>query len=315
LVLDIGVKVIMTSGNHDSPDRLGFASTIMRAQGLHISADIRSQDGPVVIEDEDGPVHFYPLPYAEPVVVREHLNREEIRDHNSAMGALIGKIKRGRTQGTRSVLIAHAFVTGGTTSESERPLTVGGTGLVDAACFDGFEYVALGHLHRPQQVHKRPVYYSGSLLKYSFSEAGQEKGMLLVELDGKGACSIEKIPLRPKHDVREISGCLEDLLDQPPEGPERDDFLSVTLLDTGALYDPMGKLREVYPNTLEIKRPAVTDAGQSGAPRVDHRKMTEAGLFESFYREATGEPLSTEQREAFVRVVDRMRREDRETDS
>jgi exonuclease SbcD len=312
LVLEVGVKVILTAGNHDSPDRLGFGSSIMESRGLHISARLEGEPPPVILEDEHGPVYFYPLPYAEPAVVRVRLGLDAIRDHQSAMQALVGRIKEARPSGVRSVLIAHAFVAGGTESESERPLSVGGAGTVEATCLDGFDYVALGHLHRPQQVGEKSVHYSGSLLKYSFSEADQPKCLKLIDLDGTGRCSLEMLSLTPRHDVRTISGYLDDLIEHPETGPGREDFLSITLLDTGALYDPMGKLREVYPNVLHLPPRTTTGAEVGSGPAIDHRKMTETELFTAFYREATGEPLSIEQRKAFIGVADRLRQVERE---
>lgn len=312
LVLDLGVKVILTAGNHDSPDRLAFGSSIMEGRGLHICGRVEPVTRPVILEDKSGPVHFYPLPYAEPAVVRERLGVEEIRDHQSAMEALVGGIKKSRPSGVRSVLIAHAFVAGGTVSESERPLSVGGAGTVEASSLEGFDYVALGHLHRPQRAGGEGIHYSGSLLKYSFTEADQAKCVKIVDLDRTGRCSLEAVTLKARHDVRTTSGYLEDLIANPPEGPAREDYLSITLLDTGALYDPMGKLREVYPNVLHIPPRALAGAGEEGGPAIDHRKMTEAELFAAFFSEVTGEALSAGQRKAFAGVAERLRRAERE---
>jgi exonuclease SbcD len=214
--------------------------------------------------------------------------------------------------GARTVLISHAFVAGGIESESERPLSVGGAGTVEAASLRGFNYVALGHLHRPQQAGDESMHYSGSLLKYSFSEAGQEKCLKLVEMDAQGGCSVERIPLVPPHDVRTISGFLDDLIAHPVDGAAGEDYLSVTLLDKGAVYDPMGKLRDVYPNVLEIKRPAISAEIPGAGPRIDHRKTSEIELFAGFYHEVTGEALSAEQRMAFIGITERLRRQARE---
>jgi len=314
LVLEVGVRVILTSGNHDSPDRLEFGSSIMEGPGLHISARLKGDIHPVIIEDDDGPVYFYPLPYAEPALARARLGLETISDHQTAMDALVGRIRESRPRDVRSVLIAHAFVAGGTESESERPLSVGGAGTVEASCFEGFDYVALGHLHRPQRAGDKRIQYSGSLLKYSFSETNQEKSVKLIDLDGSGRCDVETLPLTPRHDVRTISGYLEDLLSNPEKGPGREDYLSVTLLDTGALYDPIGKLREVYPNVLHITPRTQQAKDRAGRSAIDHRKMTDNELFAAFYLEVTGEALTAEQRDAFTGVAENMRQADREAE-
>jgi len=312
LVLEVGVSVILTGGNHDSPDRLDFGSSIMESRGLHISARLWKEARPVILEDADGPVYFYPVPYAEPALVRARLGLEAIKDHQGAMDALIGRIREVRPEGVRSVLIAHAFVAGGRESESERPLSVGGTGTVEASCLRGFDYVALGHLHRPQDAGDKSIQYSGSLLKYDFSESDQTKSVKLIDLDGSGRCSIETVPLTPRHEVRAISGYLDDLIEHPEKGPGREDFLSVTLLDTGALYDPIGKLREVYPNVLHLTPRARGPVEETRGPAIDHRKMTETELFAAFYREVTGETLTAGQRKAFAEVADRLKQAERE---
>jgi DNA repair protein SbcD/Mre11 len=199
------------------------------------------------------------------------------------MVALIGRLRQVHPEGRRSVLVAHTFVVGGLECESERPLSVGGTGAVDCACFDGFEYVALGHLHRPQTAGKDSIQYSGSLLKYSFSEADHTKSVSLVEMDAKGHCKVEKISLTPRKDVRRIEGHLVDILKGRQSGENPQDYLMVTLLDTGAILDAIGKLREVYPNVLHIERPGLMAGGAMHGTRADHRTMNDTELFASFF--------------------------------
>ncbi len=304
LCLDCGVPVVVIAGNHDSPDRLGFGSRLLATQKLHMLGSMVPPIKPITLEDKYGPILLHALPYAEPSVVREKLSREDVTDHDSAMRAL--------TEGTsprsgRSVLMAHAFVPGCTESDSERPLTVGGTGTVDAACFEGFSYVALGHLHCPQETSADRIHYSGSLLKYSFAEAQHRKSVNLVEIDGNRACAVERIPLSPKRDVRCMEGKIEKLLD----GNKSDDYLSITLLDREPILDAMGKLREVYPNVLHIDRPFLTPSGDvhGGA---DHRKMGDTELFAAFFSQVTGDELTVPENKAFSDVVDALRKRDRE---
>ena len=208
-------------------------------------------------------------------------------------------------------MVAHCFVAGGCASESERPLSVGGTEAVEPACFDGFDYVALGHLHRPQAAGER-IHYSGSLMKYSFSEADHRKAVQLVEMDAAGSCRVERACLSPARDVRCVSGHMREILEAGAEDPAADDYLMVTLRDAGPILDAMGRLREVYPNVLHIERPALFAEARADGARADHRKMTDAELFGAFYSQVTGEDLTGAQAAAYAAVVDRRKRIERE---
>lgn len=201
------------------------------------------------------------------------------------------------------VAIAHCFLTGATGSDSERPLSVGGTDAVAATVFDGFAYTALGHLHRPQNVGGPAVRYSGSLMKYSFDEANHRKGVVLAELDGDGNVAAEFIDLRPRRDVRCIAGTLEQLLRQGESDPGREDFIKATLTDEGALYDAMGRLREVYPNALQIERAFLRADGQPQTLGGDYRKHSDGELFAAFYRQTTGKELSSDALAALTEVL------------
>ena len=173
IVMNHNIKVIAIAGNHDSPDRLGFANKMLSDKGLYIRAKISDEIEPVVIEDEFGVVNFYPIPFAEPVIVKEIYKDKTIKNNNSAMRVIIEKIKDNMDYSARNICIAHAFVRGNKElerSESERPLSIGGAEYVDVQYFEDFNYVALGHLHGPQKVKHEYIRYSGSLLKYSFSD-------------------------------------------------------------------------------------------------------------------------------------------------
>ena len=315
LVLGCKVPVIMIGGNHDSPQRLSFGSRLLAGEGLHVFGSPSTPTGCVSLPDRAGPVRVCALPYCEPSVVRSCLGGDDIHDHNTAMRFLCRSIRQESPGGhERVVVVAHAFVAGGQESESERPLSVGGTGAVDARPFDGFNYVALGHLHRPQSsaADAARYSYSGSLLKYSFAEAAQDKSVSLVDMDGAGQCTIERITLSPRRDVRCVEGYLDAVLQGPGDGQSREDYLLVRLLDKGAILDAMGKLRQVYPNVLHIERPGLGAGGEPGAGPADHRKLNDQELFGSFFREATGEELTDDQRRVYAKVVNQMRRRDRE---
>ncbi|MCL6638994.1 MAG: exonuclease SbcCD subunit D [Firmicutes bacterium] len=312
LLLDCRTPVLVIAGNHDSPGRLGFGTRLLARQGLHIAGLINERLKPVVIYDQYGPVYFCPLPYAEPSVVRERLAVPEAAGHDEAMQAMVRHITRFVPPGARAVALAHAFVAGGRESDSERPLSVGGSGFVDASRFTPFHYVALGHLHQAQNVGGERVHYAGSLMKYSFAEAAHQKSVTLVEIDAAGNTTLEPVRLRPRRDVRCLDGFLNDILAGPQNGESRDDYIMVTLKDTGAILDAMGKLRAVYPNVLHIERPHFQTRGELRGPAGDHRGLREVDLFSSFFEQVTGAPLSEDQARELAETVETLYRSDRE---
>ena len=314
LVLGLKVPVVLIAGNHDSPERLGFGARLHAAGGLHLAGKVLANPLAVEFHDRSGPIRVYALPYAEPAFVRERLGSEEIRDHDSATTALLDRIRALHPAGVRSILTAHVFVAGGEESESERHLTVGGAGTVSPARFEGFHYAALGHLHRPQSTAGDRLHYSGSLLKYSFSEAQQPKSVHVVEMDPDGNCAVERIALTPRRDVRCIRGTLKELLGGPACGESREDYIMATLTDVEPVLDAMGKLSTVYPNLLHVERTYLSSGGESGSAGADRRRLSDADLFHAFFSQVTGEELSQEGEKTFAETVDALRRADREAD-
>ena len=222
LTLDLGIPTVVIAGNHDGPDRLAFGSRLLAGGGLHLFGLPGPAPEPIRLEDAHGPVFIHAVPYAEPPVVREAFGVETVHDHHAAMVACLDAVRSVHPEGARSVVLAHAFVAGGAGSESERPLSVGGAGTVEASAFAGFDYVALGHLHRPQSLARDRLVYAGSLLKYSFDEATHRKSVSLVEMDAAGACTVERIALTPRREVRRISGLHAELLAAAAEDPARE---------------------------------------------------------------------------------------------
>jgi len=217
--------------------------------------------------------------------------------------------------GIRSVLAAHATVLGGEASESERPLSIGGTEAVPPEILAGFDYVALGHLHRPQRAGGENIRYAGSPLKYSFSEAGHAKSVTFVEMDAEGRCRIETPRLEPRHDVRIATGRLADLLARARREPSSD-YLQVVLEDEGPVFDAMSRLREHWPNVLEIRRPALvaaTDAGpEAPAASTRRRHADRETLFAEFFGKVAGAEMTPPQRAALAEVLEELRRAERE---
>ena len=314
MVVDLKVPVILIAGNHDSPGRLNFGSRLLAGRRLYVTGNLPRICEPIILHDGDGPVHFYALPFAEPSMVRACLECEEAVDHDTAMHALLNRIRSSHLTGERRVLIGHAFVAGGDGCESERPLSVGGAGTVNAGRFHGFHYVALGHLHRPQSLAcgegEPPIHYSGSILKYSFDEAAQPKHVYLVEMDGAGRCVKQAIPLTPRRDVRRLSGLMADLLRGPTDRSRCEDYLEVLIEDEGPVMDAMARLREVYPNVLHL-RPRES-ASRATGDRPNIRITSDVDLFKSFFQHVTGEPLTSEHEAAFVATIDAMHSGQRE---
>ncbi|MBS3679774.1 exonuclease SbcCD subunit D [Ornithinibacillus massiliensis] len=300
LVTDIKIPVLAISGNHDSPERLEFGTELFRSQGLYIETRLSRSLEPVVIEDEHGPVYFHLVPYIEPAEARELFNDDTIHSHQTAMEAVTNYIREHHDMKERHLFVGHAFVAGGMESESEERLSmIGGTPYVDANLFQDFVYVALGHLHQPQRIKRDEVRYSGSILKYSFSEATHKKSVTIIELDADGTCELKAIPLVPKHDMRIVEGYFEDLLTNPLENNE--DYLHIRLLDKGQIMDPMYKLRKVYPNILRLERIGFSTTKSLLDLQQIRQKQTQSHteLFASFYEEITGEAID-EKRMAYI---------------
>ncbi len=249
-----GAAVVLTPGNHDSARRLGFASGLLAVSGVHVRATTPQVDEPVLFTDEHGEVAVYGLPYLEPDVARHELGLAVGRSHESVLTAAMDRVRAdlaGRP-GTRSVVLAHAFVGGGVVSDSERDICVGGVDLVPASVFDGVDYVALGHLHRPQSLSPR-VRYSGSPLAYSFGEAGHGKQAWLVDLDATGLAGVRAVPLPAPRRLTLLTGPLDQLLTDPAYAGVEEDFVSVRLTDPVRPIDPMRTLQARFPHCVHLE--------------------------------------------------------------
>lgn len=298
---DQEIQIIMISGNHDSPERISFGEHLLCARGVHIAGVWNRQAKRVLLGDTE----FVLLPFFKPV-------REEETDSNSAVARALERYWQQEQEESlekQRVLITHFFVTDQgkepALSESETTIHVGGLDNVEASLFDGFDYVALGHIHRCQQIGERPVWYSGSTLKYSFGECGQEKCALLVNLEEHRA-EVTRLPLHPAKEFRIIRGSLEELLRQGQEDERRSDYLQAVLTDRGELIDPMGTLRSVYPNMMQILRAGEWEQEQRAEQKADRmlaRRKDPVALFEVFYEEVTGETLLAEGKKAVTDII------------
>jgi exonuclease SbcD len=324
-----GARIVLISGNHDSARRLGFGSGLLDQAGVHLRTRPGALARPVLLEDRHGSVAVYGIPYLEPDAVRGELPdspqdlqktadtpapRETGRGHAGVLGHAVSAI-RADAEGRgvrRQVVMAHGWVAGGAASESERDITVGGVGQVPAALFDGFSYVALGHLHGQQTVTPQ-LRYSGSPLPYSFSEAAHRKGSWLVDLDGDGIISAEQVPAPVFRRLSVLRGQLADLLTSAAYGGYEDDFVSVTLTDPSRPEGAMDKLRSRFPHVLVLAfepegvrpdergyraRVAGRDDLSVAAEFVSHVRNTPPSATERRLLRAAFEAVRTEEAEA-----------------
>jgi len=282
------IKVLMISGNHDSSERISFAGDILEKQELYIAGDLYSEEADpkpkcITLNDEFGTIDFVLLPFVKPATVGAASSREAVKI----------LLERAETTAGRKVLVTHFFVTDGDRlpelSDSETSVHVGGLDNVEAALFSGYDYTALGHIHKPQQIGTRPVYYAGTPMKYSFSECFQTKSIQLVTMEEKGKLSVEKIPLRYLHDLRKIKGKLEELI--APEivaAGDCEDYIQAILTDEEELIDPMGTLRSVYPNVMQILYDKNELSDSDFASNLTIRKASILELFQEFYEDIRG---------------------------
>ena len=289
-----GLAVFLIPGNHDSAERVSFGGRLMEKSGV---CPARPYDGtltPVVLNDSFGSVFFYLLPYIKPIQVRRFFPDETIENTNDAVRAALQQAAP--DPNARNVLLAHQFVTGAAVCDSEE-VSVGGSDNVDAALFAPFDYTALGHIHNPQQISRPEIRYCGTPLKYSFSEANHEKSVTVVELREKGDVQLHTVPLRPRHDLREIRGSYDEVTAKSfYDRFDREDYLHVTLTDEEDIPDAIGKLRTVYPNLMKLDYDNCrtrSSADFSRSTRAEQK--TPVQLLAEFYQQQNGQALQPQQ--------------------
>lgn len=310
IVKDLKTPVIALAGNHDGNERLEFGSELLTGSGLHMGGLVKKKCKKVVLEDVHGPVNFYLIPYAQPAVVRELFEDPAIRTHDDAMRVLTASIQEEMNKNERNVAIAHGYITyrndaakeecGLDFSDSE----IGGLDLINAAHFEPFNYTALGHLHSPQKVGSDKIRYSGSLLKYSFSEVNQKKGLTIIELGADGAVTVEIREFKPRRDLRVLKGSLEELLKEEfyKEG-NREDYIKVILTDEGEVLDPVAKLKGTYPYFMELQRENRLEREQTGSSAANLRDKSKLELFHDFFRAMKGRECSDEATQMMEQII------------
>lgn len=289
LIDERNIPFLAVTGNHDSPGRVHFGSTFMKQSGLHLHGDWQPGQHKVRLEDAHGPVEFHLVPYMDPAQVRFRLKKEESMNHQQAMEQVLASCQP-LEDGVRHVFVGHAFVTPygepeENTSEAERPLAIGGAEYVSAELFKDFHYTALGHLHRAHHCGMEHVRFSGSPMTYAISEAGTEKGVLLVDLDADGKTHVTSHSLAPRRTMRRIEGKLQELLQHPVS----EDYVIVKLLDEGPILSPMEQLRTVYPNTLHVERQLIALDNKPSLALAERKQLSEKALFTAFLHELASE--------------------------
>ncbi|MDM7491573.1 exonuclease SbcCD subunit D [Rhodococcus sp. CSLK01-03] len=301
-----GAVIVATSGNHDSPVRLGAGAAFAAEGGLHLITRVSQIDRPVLLDDAHGTVAFYGIPYLEPEITRAELGVPEARSHAEILGAAMDRVRAdARARDVRAVVLAHAFVVGAEASGSERSISVGGVETVPASAFDGVDYVALGHLHSPQTVAEH-VRYSGSPLPYSFGERTHSKAVWLVELDAAGRADVERVDLPVVRGLSRLTGVLDDLLTDDAHAAAEDHYVSAVLTDAVRPLDAMRRLQSRFPRAVHVEwePPAATS---TVTYRQKVRGRTDLDITRGFLTDVRSEPSARELRwvQQALRDVDR----------
>ncbi|MFI5777977.1 exonuclease SbcCD subunit D [Nocardia sp. NPDC051570] len=289
-----GAVIVATSGNHDSPTRLGALGSFAAAGGLHLRTTVADADRPVLLSDEHGEIACYGIPYLEPEITRAELGVPQARSHAEILDAAMARIRAdlARRGNPRSVVLAHAFVVGGEATGSERSISVGGVETVPASAFDGIDYVALGHLHSPQTL-TESIRYSGSPLPYSFAERSHRKAVWLLDLDARGLTRVERRELPEVRGLTQLTGMLEELLADPAHAAVEDHYVSATLTDHARPVDALRRLRDRFPHAVHVEwsRP-------EGNPELRYRDRVhgrhDTEVAHSFLTDVRGEPTPGE---------------------
>ncbi len=297
------LPVFFISGNHDSAERLAFGRSILSDSEVYISEVYKGNIQRITKEDEYGKVHFYLIPFIKPAVVKHYMPEKEIGDYQSAMEAVIESLDIDTSE--RNVFLVHQFLTGAARSDSEE-VSVGGLDDISADVFDGIDYVALGHIHRPQSVKRETIRYCGTPLKYSFSEAEHEKSVTFVTMKEKGDVEIATRPLVPLHDMRKLRGSYLELTDPSHyKNTKTDDYLSITLTDETDEPNVMGKLQTIYPNImrLDYDNHRTKAAGIDVSAQVETEKRP-LELFADFYEKQNGMAMTDEQHAYLSEIIE-----------
>lgn len=299
------VNVFVISGNHDSPERISYGGRMMTENKIFLSPVYDGNVKPISLNDDYGEVNFYLLPFVRPADIRRYFPDENIENYTDAVKVAIDNMNVDFNE--RNILVTHQFVTGAELSESE-DIIVGGTDNVSGEVFDGFDYVALGHIHREQTVGKDNIRYCGTPLKYSFSEAKNIKSVTILDFNDKGNIEYSKIPLTPFRDMREIRGTYYELtLKSNYESTNTEDYLHITLTDEEDIPDAIGKLRSIYPNIMKLDYDNLRTRGSGIVDAIENiESKSPFELFADLFKQQNNQDMSEEQEEIMRNLIDKI---------
>ena len=295
------ITVLAISGNHDSTERLSFGARLMYNSGVYFSQVYNGSCKPVKLEDEYGKINFYMLPFVRPANVREFFPDDEIESYDDAVRKTVGAMDIDTDE--RNVIIVHQYVTGAERSDSEKA-PIGTLDNIDGHIFDDFDYVALGHIHKPQSVGRAEARYCGAPLKYSFSESNYEKSVTVVEFAEKGSVTIRTLPLVPLHDMREIKGSYMEVTAQSAYNEKkRMDYLHVTLTDENEIPEAYARLRTIYPNIMKLDYENRRTKAVEATVTADTDRKSPVEIFDEFYEKRNNVPMSEEQKKYMLGII------------
>lgn len=299
------VNVFVISGNHDSPERISYGGRMMTENKIFLSPVYDGNVKPITLNDDYGEVNFYLLPFVRPADIRRYFPDENIENYTDAVKVAIDNMNVDFSE--RNILVTHQFVTGAELYESE-DIIVGGTDNVSGEVFDGFDYVALGHIHREQTVGKDNIRYCGTPLKYSFSEAKNIKSVTILDFNDKGNIEYSKIPLTPFRDMREIRGTYYELtLKSSYESTNTEDYLHITLTDEEDIPDAIGKLRSIYPNIMKLDYDNLRTRGSGTVDAIENiESKSPFELFADLFKQQNNQDMSEEQEEIMRNLIDKI---------
>ena len=294
-LVDLNMPVYMISGNHDSEEKIAYFSKLIKKSNIHTSALFNGTTQAISVSDEYGDIDIHLLPFIKPIDVKKYYPEEKIDSYQKMMEVVFEGINLDPSK--RHVLLCHQFITGGEVSDSE-VFAIGMLDNINHTVFDGFDYVALGHLHRPQHIGRDTIRYSGSLMKYSLSEVNSEKSMTIIDMKEKGNISIEKYPLKPIRDLKEITGLYEALMN----APYSEDYISITLTDELVLPDAYLSLLTNYPNMIQYKIQKSNEVFET-QELVDIDNKSVLDLFVDFYRGQNNDKHPTEEQMSLISEI------------